>query len=384
MVVGTCLVAGTYGLVRLAYGLFLPDIQASVSMSSAVAGYVSSGASASYCLGALAGLVLAGRPRLLVAGALTTAAAGSLGMALAPGTAVLVPAVVLASAGAGLASPAMVAVVARTLQPERVGAAQARVNSGTGPGLVAAGVLALVLPDWRVGFAVSAVLTAAAGLGVLLLDRPRAGIPPTTPPTGTPPGDRGRPALLVRPVVGAFLLGAASATVWTYGRSHLVSSGASEVGSVIAWIALGVGGTATVLTAGRLGALPPTRAWTLTTVVVAASVAVLAGPGPLPAAVAACAVFGWAFVAATSALIAWTADLAPDRAAEGTAAAFVALVLGQAAGSAVAGAVAEGAGLGAAFLGAAAVTVVAAASGLRSPRAPAEERAEARDAAVPR
>lgn len=363
VVLGTGLIAGTYGLVRLAYGLFLPDIERSVPLGSALAGYVSSGASAAYCLGALVGLAAAAHPRLLVAGALTTAAGGALGMAAASGTGVLVPAVVVASTGAGLASPAMVGVVARSLARGDVDRGQAVVNSGTGPGLVGAGVLALVVPDWRVGFVVSAVLTAAVGVGVLLLDRGGDISPRRTSPGGRPwatAWGRG----LARPLLGALLLGVASAPVWTYGRAHLVAAGASDTGSVLAWIALGVGGAATVLTAGVLSARPPTRAWVLTTLAVAGSVAALAAvPGWLPAAGLACAVFGWSFVAATSALIAWVTEVDGDRAAAGTSAVFVALVLGQAAGSAAAGAVAEGAGLEVAFLGAGVAAVAAAAVG---------------------
>ncbi|WP_182523910.1 MFS transporter [Nocardioides dongkuii] len=363
VVAGTCLIAGTYGLVRLAYGLFLPDIQASVPMSSAAAGQVSSGASAAYCVGALAGLVAGGRPRLLVLGAVATAAAGSIAMAVATTTTVLVPSAVLASAGAGLASPGLVAVVGRNLSAARVGRAQATVNAGTGPGLVVAGLLALLLPDWRVGFATSAVLTATAGAAVLLLDRPGR-----TPAQVDPPPSSGRwLAALLRPAVGAFLLGAASATVWTYGRAHLVSSGTSDSASVLAWIALGVGGTATVLTAPALARRPAPRAWLVTTGAVALAIAVLAIPGPLPVAVLACGVFGWAFVAASSALIAWTAELVPLRAASGTAAVFIALVLGQAAGSSAAGSLADLAGLPVTFLLAAAVCVLAAGcGGLRS------------------
>lgn len=360
MAVGTCLVAGTYGLVRLAYGLFLPDIQASLSMSSAVAGYVSSGASAAYCLGALGGLVAAGRPRLLVVGALATAAVGSLGMAVAPGQALFVPAAVLASAGAGLASPGLVAVVSHNLPAARVDRAQATVNAGTGPGLVAAALLALVLPDWRAGFAVAAAFTAAAGFGVLLLDRPGAA---PAHPVHSDPFDRRWLAVLRRPLAGAFLLGTASAAVWTYGRAHLVSAGAGDSASVLAWLALGVGGTATVLSAPWQTARPAPRAWLLTTVATAGATAALVMPGPVWVSVVACGVFGWGFVAATSALIAWTAHLDPRRTASGASVVFIALVLGQAAGSSAAGALAELAGMSITFGLAVLATLLAASCG---------------------
>ncbi|WP_153337816.1 MULTISPECIES: MFS transporter [unclassified Nocardioides] len=358
VVAGTCLIAGTYGLVRLAYGLFLPDISASLPLGSALAGYVSSGASAAYCAGALVGLLAGDRPRPLVLAALATAALGALGMALAPGLWLFVPAAVLASAGAGFASPGLVGVVARNIAAERVARAQATVNAGTGPGLVAAGLLALLVSQWRLGFTISAVLTAVAGLCVLALDRPTSGGAPRRTS-----GDRRWLLTLRRPALGALLLGAASSTVWTYGRTHLVDSGASESASVVAWIALGVGGSATVLTTRRLGSLPARRAWWLTTASAAVATAALFAPDRLAVAVAACALFGWGFVAASSALIAWVAELAPDHAAPGTSAVFIALVVGQAIGSAVTGGLSATLGLPGTFLLAAGATVLAAGCG---------------------
>lgn len=365
VVAGTCLIAGTYGLVRLAYGLFLPDIQASVSMGSAAAGYVSTGASAAYCVGALAGLAAAHRPRVLVAGALSTAAAGSVGMALAPGMTAFVPSAVVASMGAGLASPGLVGTIERNLPTGRVDRAQATVNAGTGPGLVVAGLLALVLTQWRVGFAVAAAFTAAAGMAVLLLDR-RGRSEDRPAPAPAPADPRWLTALAV-PATAAVLLGASSAAMWTYGRALLVAAGASDSGSTVAWIAIGVGGTATVLTARVLSEQDAPRAWLLTTSVVAVAVAALAlAPDRYPVATIACGIFGWGFVAASSALIAWTTLLVPDRAAAGTSLLFVALVLGQAIGSATAGALAGRISLPTTFLLAAVVSLAAGLCSLRS------------------
>ncbi|WP_187366732.1 MFS transporter [Nocardioides dongxiaopingii] len=366
----TCLVAGTYGLVRLAYGLFLPDIQASLGLGAAAAGRISSGSSVAYCVAAGLGLLGARWPRALVVGALLTAATGSLGMALAPDLTVFVPAAVLSSAGAGLASPALVAVVARSVAPGRADRAQAVVNAGTGPGLVAAAALALVLlPGWRTGFAVSAAFTAAAGVAVLLLDRPvvpRPGREVAHEAAREVPRPGGTPSWrpLRTPAVAAALLGAASAVVWTYGRSHVVAQGAGDTASTLAWMTLGVGGTATVLTARPLSSLSPPRAWLLTLTGTAAAIAALGlGAGALPVALVACALFGWGFVAATSVLIGWAAGVAPQRTAAATAALFITLVLGQAAGSTVAGVVADHLGMSAAFVASAGVAVVGAGCG---------------------
>ena len=77
----------------------------------------------------------------------------------------------------------------------------------------------------------------------------------------------------------------------------------------------------------------------------------------------ACFVFGWAFVAATSALIAWVSSLATERAAAGTSVLFITLTMGQALGSALAGILADRGGLSLAFLVAAVIAAAAAACG---------------------
>lgn len=360
---GTALIAGTYGLVRLAYGLFLPDVQDSLGLTSAQAGWVSSGASVVYCLGALVGLVADRWPRLLVLAALGTAAAGAAGMALAPEAGTFVPAAIVGSAGAGLASPGLVGLVARNVAERSRDRAQAVVNSGTGPGLVAAGALALVLlPSWRPGFAIGAIATVVAGGLVLALDRSRS----AGREVDEPPGWSWRALTDLRiPAVGALLLGAASAAVWTYGPVHLRAEGIGPTWTTLAWMAVGAGGTATVVTAGVQARLRPTRAWSLTVTGVALTVAALApAAGQHAVAILAFLLFGWAFVAATSALIAWSAQAVPDRAAAGTAALFIALTLGQAGGSALAGTIADHGGLRLAFLVAAALALLAAGCGL--------------------
>ncbi|MGD9960708.1 MFS transporter [Nocardioides sp.] len=359
------LVAGTYGLIRLAYGLYLSDIQASLHLSSSAVGYISSGASVAYSVGALVGLLVERQPRVLVLAALLTGSVGSAGMALASSAAAFVPAAIVASAGAGLASPGMVGIVDRNVRAHRQGHAQAVVNSGTGPGLVAAGALALVLlPQWRAGFVIGAVFTALAGVAVLILDRSRSA--PSAQQSEGSSGEAGwRFVLELRtPATGALLLGVASAAVWTYGRTQLVEQEFGGTWSTIGWIAVGLGGTATVLTARRLHAWRPEASWFYTCVSVAISIATLAlDTGLLAVALVACFVFGWAFVAATTALIAWVSSLVPERATAGTSVLFIILTLGQAMGSALAGNLADRGGLSLAFLVAAAIAALGAACG---------------------
>lgn len=342
--------AATYGLVRLAAGLYLPDVQADLGLGTAAAGLVSSGASVVYCVGALLSLVLAGRhARALVVASAATAGGGALGMALAPDVVTFAALAVLASAGAGLASPAMVALLQQDPTTSERPAAQSAVNSGTGPGLVAAGALALLLlPDWRAAWAWSAAFTVVVAALVLLSARAGMGGPRTSAPGIMP-----RTWWLDhrRVVVAALLLGVGSAAMWSYGRAMLVEAGTDRTTSVVAWVAVGVGGTLVAASAARMERLGPQRAWALTAGVAAASTGALAVlPGSRAAALLGCVAFGWGFVAASGALIAWTLEIDGAHAASGTALLFVMLVLGQAVGSSIVGLLVPATGYAAAFL----------------------------------
>lgn len=354
---GLGLIAATYGLVRLAYGLFLPDVQRDLGLRADAAGWVSSGASALYCVGAVAGFLLAARmPRVLVAVATLVAGAGAIAMATAGGAPAFGISAVVASAGAGLASPALVRIVAEQVPAALLGRAQAIVNAGTGPGLVGAGVLALVLlPDWRTAWAVSGVF--ALAVGALLLVVSRGGTAGSRSPLPGAPWFAAHRGVLVL----ALLFGAGSAVVWTYGRSALVEAGASVVVSVSAWIALGIGGAAVVVTARWTNGLRARTLWAVTAGSVAVAVVVLgAAPQSTIAALLACAVFGWGYTAATGALIAWTTEIDAERSSAGTSMLFVALVLGQAVGASGAGALVGAIGFVATFVVGAGVTAASA------------------------
>lgn len=354
---GLGLIAATYGLVRLAYGLYLPDVRRDLGLGGDLAGWISAGASIVYCLGAVVGFVLAARvPRALVLAAAVSGGGGALGMAAAGDATTFGVAAVLGSAGAGLASPALVRLVVLTVPEGRRDRAQAVVNAGTGPGLVVAGVLALLLlPDWRAAWAWSGVAALAVGAVLLTAARPAGTVPA---PTALPPAGWWRAHRVVLAV--ALLFGAGSAVVWTYGRTALVDAGAPEAVSVSAWIALGVGGAAVTLTARWTDRLRARSTWAVTTGAVAVAVVVLGlSPDTAVLAVAACAVFGWGYTAATGALITWTAEVDADRAAAGTSVLFVALVAGQALGAAGAGALVAGVGTTVAFVSGAAVTAAA-------------------------
>lgn len=358
---GLAFIAVNYGLLRLAYGLFLPDVQAELGFDDAVAGLISSGGSLGYALAAVAALLFGDRrPRTVAVAAGAFALVGAAGMAASPSTAPFAVFAIIGSSAAGLASPALVGIVRGVVSAERTDSAQSVVNSGTGVGVVAAGLLALVTPGWREAWVVAAVVTVVV-LALLL-----TGARGTTALAGTVHLDIPWLRSLVVPGVAAVAMGAGTAVVWTYGRSHLVSAGLSETASIVAWICLGVGGAVAALTAGVLGRRTPRGAWALTVVVAGAGSAALGLAASLPVVpLIACAVFGWSYTAATGALIAWAGRLDASRSAAGTAVLFVALVLGQSLGSAVAGGVTALVGIPAVFVGAGVLTAAAAVVSIR-------------------
>ena len=361
MASGTGLIAATYGLVRLAYGLFLPDVQAKLRLDTSEAGLISAGASVAYCLAALIGLVVVSRhSRSLVVAAALTASSGAAGMAASHHTTAFAMFAILGSAGGGLASPGLVCIVRRNVTAETNDRSQARVNAGTGPGLVAAGVLALMLlPNWRQAWSCVAVFTIVVAAAVLILDR------------GRDHDDAEGGGQIVpswswfvahqHVIVAAFLMGAASSAVWNYGRTLLMDAGASEQASVSAWIALGLGGTASISTARLITAARPRTAWTATVLTVAVASATLGlTPRSTVIALVACAAFGWGYTAGTGALIAWTTLIDEIHAPAGTSLLFITLVLGQAVGATIIGTLMASAGTGAAFLTAGAIMLAAA------------------------
>ncbi|KTR24500.1 MULTISPECIES: MFS transporter [Curtobacterium] len=371
-------IAATYGLVRLALGLFLPDVQRDLGFGAAVGGAVSSGASVLYCVGALVGFVSAGRSaRRLVAAATLAAGLGAVVMAAAPTALVFGAAAVVASTGAGLASPALVQLVRERVAAEDRSRAQAVVNAGTGPGLVVAGLLALMLlPEWRAAWAAAGVATLLVGAATLLAAGRPSGRPATDDPGGRTSVDRwpGRRWVVAHrvPVVAALAFGAGSAVVWTFGRAALVDAGLPMAATIVAWVAIGLGGAAVTVTARWTSGLTAGRQWAITAVAAAAAVlAIGSAPGVAPVVLVACAVFGWGYTAATGALIAWTTEVDAAHAAAGTSMLFVLLVAGQAVGAAVAGSFVGPLGTGATCTAAAVVVLLAAVLPLARRRRPA-------------
>ena len=342
---GLALIAATYGLARFGYGLFLPRFAEAFDMGPGLSGAIQAGSFLSYCVTALLAARLGSRPRLVIVLAGATAALGAAGVAAAPNAGVLAAAVVLAGAGAGFATPGLVTLIESNVESRRQENAQTIVNSGTGAGLVAAGsLLILVGSHWRLGWAAIAAVVILATGATLRSDRKQeAG------GTGTGAPGRKELVLLGRPLVAAGLAGASSAAVWTFGRTVLAEGTETELYSIGAWMVLGAFGVLGAGSGNESCRLEPAHGVDRDDRPDVrrdpADGCML--PGFPAVAYGAAALFGASYIAMSGVLIVWAVRILPEQASAGTVALFIALAVGQAAGSVGLGRRAPAAGAGA-------------------------------------
>ncbi|GAB3520469.1 MFS transporter [Arthrobacter monumenti] len=365
---GTALVGATYGLARFSYGLFVPAFSSEFELTPSLAGVIYSGSFLAYCLAAVVAFRLADRPRWSILLAGVTAAGGSAVVAAALSPAMLAAGILIAGAGAGFASPGLVALVAHHVPFRAADRIQTVVNAGSGIGVAVGGPLALLLSgNWRTAWWLIALIAAVATTLTLLTDRPATG---ATVRAGRADGVERAAAKLTfsglaplrTAMAAAALAGAASAGVWTFGRSHVVESGGlAQTQATVFWVLVGIAGVAGAFSGDAVDRIGLRRSWMTTSALLAgATAAVGFWAGEPVAAFAAGAIFGGTYVALTGILIVWAAHRVPEQAAAGTAALFIALAVGQAAGAALLGGLLEVAAAWVVFLIAALTGVLSA------------------------
>jgi predicted MFS family arabinose efflux permease len=355
----TGVIAVAYGLVRFSYGLFLPTFSAEFNLSAVVAGGIAAGSFAAYCVAAVTAqwLIGLGYPRRTLMVACGLATLGALITAAAWSPPSLAVGILVAGSASGAASPALVVAVAATVRGPASDRAQGIVNSGTGFGVVFAGLLAAALTShWRllwVGFAVTAVSVTwwADRCTAWPSHDARAQRAPWRPWAGLAP--------LRRFLLAALVAGAGSSAVLTFWRDLLTTRGLPETTTALLFVVLGGGSIVGALSGVLVQRLGLGLAWAATAVTVSISTAALVAlPAVLPVAAAALAAFGASYVALCGVLIISATRFTPDRAAESAASLFIALTVGQALGAPVLGAVADATSVFASFLIAAALILI--------------------------
>jgi predicted MFS family arabinose efflux permease len=313
---GLLVLVATYGIGRLAYGLFVPTFREEFGLSLDVLGFYASAAQAGYLVATVATGVLAARfgPRLPVVAGCLLLAVGAATTASAPGPLLLAVGVIAAGTSAGGAWGPFSDAVDRQVPVSGSRRALALVNAGSPVGLVLASVLVLVGGDrWRVawwGFAVIGLVAAAAAWRVL------------TPGAQRPVLDRSRPELgwflnprSVRLLVVALAVSITSGAFFAYAPDTAQDAGlATWIGPAM-WAALGIAGAAVGVFGGgiadRYGLRGPLAV--MLVLVGGSSLMVLVAPGNVAAALGSAAVFGVGFTTAFALVVMWSQQVFQDR-----------------------------------------------------------------------
>lgn len=364
---GTAAIAVTYGLIRFGFGLYLPTFRREFAFSTGIAGAIAAGSFGGYCVAAVLAerLIARGHPRLALWASGGLAAFGALLVGAAWSAVSLTVGVVIGGSAAGAASPALVAAIGASVASARVDRSQAVVNSGTSAGIVAGGLAALAVPErWRVTWVIFAV---AAAVVTVSVDR-LASWPATPSGTDRSQGTHTGWKALVPVLLTAMLVGAGSAAVWTFGPDHLTDAGQlSATATALLWCLLGAAGALGAVSGDLVNRIGVRLTWTLGATVTATSTLLLGvAPAVLPLAALALVGFGGGYVALSGVLIVWAARLHPERAAEVTAALFIALTAGQAVGSVALGLLTSRSSATISFLVAACLALASTAAAARS------------------
>ena len=364
IVAGNALIACCYGFARFTYGLFAPVFTDTFELTPTLTGVIGAGSYVGYCAAIVVSLILTERlgARRVAVAAGVVATVGISIVAVAPSAWVLAVGVLVAGCSTGIASPPLAAAVAQFVPAAKADRAQTVVNGGTGIGVVLSAPIAILLfAQWRVAWAVYAIVAVVVTIAVILA------VPSTSSrPTKAAVERSWRPGSLGL-VAASLMMGIGSIAVWTFGRDLITDvGGADSTRSSLMWIVLGAAGIVGALAGDAVGRIGLRSAWIAATVTMAAASVLLAlAPSSLVAMIAAAALFGAAYISLTGLLLLWSTRLYPDRTSFGVGLSFFTIAAGQALGAPVAGALIDLIGAQAAFVTIALVGVSVAA--LRPP-----------------
>ena len=358
-IIGSALIALSFGLSRFAFGLFVPTIRESLLLSPSIIGLVAAQAYTGFALASVLATRLAERfgARRLASAATLSLCTGFLLIALAQGAWLLGVGVLLCGMSTGLMMPALSMAVRAEVPPQQQGRANAAMNAATGVGIVFAVVAVFALGEaWRVAYVGFAVL------GVLALVAAWMRLPekwsPAQPQYG--PFAPRRAGAFTQLAALAFGMGVVSSVYWVFAPDLLVALGSFPGGGAAwLWLAVGLAGLVGGFAGDLLDRWRGTAVHAVAMSLLVAALAVLAlAPQHLGLAVLSAAMFGLAYMTLTGIYLVDAIRLAEARPARGAVLAFVATTLGQAIGASLSGLFISEMGYVATFMGFAAFGVL--------------------------
>jgi predicted MFS family arabinose efflux permease len=328
---GLLALVATYGIGRLAFGLFVPTFRQEFGLPLDVLGFYASAAQAGYLVATVVTGVLTARlgPRVPVVSGCLLLAGGAAVTATAPGPLPLAVGIIVAGTSAGGAWGPFSDAVDNQVPLSGSWRALAMVNAGSPVGLMVASGLVLVAGDrWRVvwwAFAAIGLVAAAAAWRVL------------APGAAAPAPERARPRLgwflnarSARLLVVTLGISVTSGAYFAYAPDTAQDAGlASWIGPAM-WAVLGITGTAVgVFGGGLANRYGLRRPLAVTLVVVGGSpLVLLLAPGSVVAALGSAALFGVGFTTGFALVVMWSQRVFHDRPTVGFTLAIVCIAVG--------------------------------------------------------
>ncbi|MFD1137117.1 MFS transporter [Paenibacillus urinalis] len=335
------MIAVTYALARLSFGLFLPNISDSLGLSESEGGIVGSTAYVSYSLALLISSFLierAGQYKVnLIAG--MTAVLGLLGIAASQSFLHLVISMLVAGLGSGLASPALSQMAQHTLSNKELDQGNTWINSGTSVGVILTGPVVLLFTEhWRLSyyfFAFIAVIVWIWNYLVIPSDQDKK----SSARSQTKWLSAINKAKFL--IAASLVIGISSSIYWTFSRSFITSEyGFTTNESVVFWIILGIAGILGGFAGGFIQRLGLARSYRLLLVVMLISILLLTVPNQVTVYISA-GLFGSTYIFLTGLFIVWATRIFSILPALGVSLSFLALGIGQSLGSLIAGSTIE-------------------------------------------
>ncbi|MBB5321617.1 MFS transporter [Marinobacter oulmenensis] len=349
---GAALIAISYGLARFAFGLFVPPIREDLALTPYMVGVIGALPLLSFALAnlvaPLASVRLGARNTAMLSGAFGATGLGLISQA--SGAVSLGLGVVACGICTGLMMPALTAAMQALVDRSVHGRVSSVMNAGTSIGVAVSVPTVLFLAgEWRYTYMVFAAL---AVIGVIATWSFIPSVSRVTPANAAlPPISVMQWWRLFRLSLFAFAMGFVSSAYWIFApdlASTLGSLSAGDTGWL--WLGVGIAGLGGAVVADLADRNNPPITQALMLMMLASSLALLAAsPGQLVIAVFSALVFGLAYMSLTGLYLMTGIRLLPGRLSMGPVLPFMAVSLGQAAGSPVVGLLVDVAGYADAF-----------------------------------